>query len=355
MSSSLDRAMSSAVMGDVPEAGARTRVSVIVPVYNGGPALERCLAALAASQGPEDEIIVVDDASTDGSGDVAGRAGAVVLRLERNAGPAAARNHGARRARGDVLFFVDADVAVGPGSIDHVRAALDAHPEVAAIFGSYDVDPTAPGLVSRYKNLLHHFVHQHSETEAATFWAGCGAIRRPVFTAIGGFDEERFRKPSIEDIELGYRLRRAGHRIRLDKALQGTHFKRWTVASLVRTDVMGRAVPWTKLILESEQLLDDLNLRRDQRWSAALVGFAACMLPLVPWRPALVVVPAAALLAVIGLNRKLYAFFLRRGGLRFAAGAVLLHWFYYVYSGLAYLAVWGSFRLRALTAAARGR
>jgi GT2 family glycosyltransferase len=341
--------------GDAPPAGARIRISVIVPVYNGGSDLARCLAALAAGRRPHDEIIVVDDASTDGSGALAAGLGATVLRLERNAGPAAARNHGARHAQGDVLFFVDADVAVAPGSLDHVRASLDAHPEVAAIFGSYDVDPTAPGVVSRYKNLLHHFVHQHSATEAATFWAGCGAIRRTVFTEVGGFDQERFRRPSIEDIELGYRLRRAGHRILLDKALQGTHLKRWTMASLVRTDVMGRAVPWTRLILESGQLLDDLNLRRDQRWSAALVAFAAGTVLLVAWRPAFIVVPAAALLTVIGLNRELYAFFRRRGGFRFAVAAVLLHWFYYLYSSLAYLAVWGPFRWRALTAAVRGR
>ena len=97
------------------------------------------------------------------------------------------------------------------------------------------------------------------------------------------------------------------------------------------------------------------SLTRRLAWPAALVGFAACVLLLVPWRPALIVVAAAALLAVIGLNRELYAFFRNRGGLRFAAAAVVLHWFYYLYSSLAYLALWGHFRLRALTATVKGR
>jgi glycosyltransferase involved in cell wall biosynthesis len=77
--------------GDAAPAGARMSISVIVPVYNGGSDLTRCLAALAACRGPHDEIIVVDDASTDGSGALAAGLGAAVFRLERNAGPADTR------------------------------------------------------------------------------------------------------------------------------------------------------------------------------------------------------------------------------------------------------------------------
>lgn len=341
-------------LGDAGGSGQPIHISVIVPVYNGRPAFECCLAALVACRGPDTEIIVVDDASTDGGGSVAAHIGARVLRLATNAGPAAARNHGARHALGDVLFFVDADVVVAPGTVERVRTALDTRPDVAAVFGSYDMHPSAEGIVSRYKNLLHHFVHQHAETEASTFWAGCGAIRRAVFDEVGGFDETRFRRPSIEDIELGYRLRRAGHRILLDKELQGTHLKHWTFRSLLWTDVTCRAVPWARLSLESRHLLNDLNLRRDQRLSSALVAVAAVGLLLVPLRPGLIVIPVAALLAVIGLNRRLYAFLLRRGGLSFAAASLLLHWLYYLYGGLAYLAVWAGFRLRALVRSVGG-
>jgi glycosyltransferase involved in cell wall biosynthesis len=322
-------------------------ISIIVPVYNGRPALESCLAALCAHLPPDAEIIVVDDGSTDGSGAVATRMGARVLRLDANAGPAAARNVGARNARGDIFFFVDSDVAVAPGALDRVRVALDPRADAAAVFGSYDMNPSANGIVSRYKNLLHHFVHQNADTEAGTFWSGCGAIRRRVFEEIRGFDQERFRRSSIEDIELGYRLRRAGYRIRLDKALQGTHLKRWTFRSLLWTDVMGRAVPWSRLILERRQLIDDLNLRREQRWSAALVALSAIGLLLVPWRAEVAVLPVAALFAVIWLNRRLYAFFVQRGGVCFAGACIALHWLYYFYSGLAYLAAWVGARLRS--------
>ena len=330
------------------------RLSVIVPVYNDQGALAQCLAALTDSCPAGVEIIVVDDASTDGSAMVAARLPVRLVRISTNAGPAAARNHGAQHAKADLLLFVDSDLIVAPGTLDQVIRLFDRQPDVAAVFGSYDASPAAAGIVSRYKNLLHHFVHQNGEAEASTFWAGCGAIRRSVFEEVGGFDQARFRRPSIEDIELGYRLRRAGHRILLDKTLQGRHLKRWTFRSLLRTDVIGRAIPWSRLVLESRQPVADLNLRHDQRLSAALVGLGAVCLVLAPFQTALAAIGGVALLTVIVVNRRLYGFFTRQGGLAFASACLLLHWLYYLYSMLAYLGVWASVRLRRVWSRAAG-
>ena len=334
--------------------GSSIRLSVIVPVYNDQNALGRCLGALTGSCPPDVEIIVVDDASTDESAAVAARLAVRLVRLPANVGPAAARNCGARHARSDILLFVDSDVIVAPGVLDHVTTLLGNRPDVAAVFGSYDATPAEAGIVSRYKNLLHHFVHQNGKAQASTFWAGCGAIRRSLLDELGGFDQERFRRPSIEDIELGYRLRRAGHRILLDKTLQGTHLKRWTFRSLVRTDVMGRAIPWSRLVIESRQPVDDLNLRHSQRLSAALVGLAVVCLALAPLRTGLAAVAAVALLTVIVLNRRLYGFFIRQGGLAFVGACLLLHWLSYLYSAVAYLGVWASVRLRRTRERASG-
>ena len=118
---------------------------------------------------------------------------------------------------------------------------------------------------------------QVGHPDASTFWGGCGAIRRSVFIGVGGFDAERFPRPSIEDIELGHRLRVAGYRIRLDRSLQGTHLKRWRLLSVIRTDIACRAVPWARLILINRRVPDDLNLKMDQRVSAGLVSLAALL------------------------------------------------------------------------------
>ena len=324
----------------MPEHEVAVHLSIVVPVYNNAQDLRECVGALRAEAGPDTEIIVVDDASTDDTPAVAAALGVRTLRLPANAGPAGARNHGVRHAQGDVILFVDADVIVAPGTLARVRRVFADRPDVAAVFGSYDATPRAAGYVSRYRNLLHHFVHQNGHGEACTFWAGCGAIRREVFLAAGGFDERRFPRPSIEDIELGVRLRRSGHTILLDRTIQGTHLKRWGLVSMIRTDITQRALPWSRLILEADGLPDTLNLKQDQRLSAGLVLLAGLALALSVLDGRSALVAAGALATVLVLNRALYAFLFRRGGLAFATVSVGLHMLYYVYSALSYGVAW---------------
>ncbi len=327
-------------------------LSVVIPVHNGGEDLRRCLAALAKSRRLPDEIIVVDDASTDASAAIAGAAGALVLPLAQGPnGPAVARNRGAAQARGDLVLFLDADVAAHDDTLERIERYMAAQPDVAALFGSYDDNPAKPGIASRYKNLLHHYVHQHGRREAGTFWAGCGAVRRDVFARMGGFDTA-YGRPSIEDIELGVRLRRAGYRVWLCADVQVTHLKRWTIRSLLRSDIRDRAIPWTQLILRETDLPADLNLDAKSRLSAVVAWLLVGLLAAGLWLPALWlgVVAALALLGV--LNADLYTFFWRRGGWLFTVGAIALHILYYLYSSFIFgsMLVWhvlGKVRRRA--------
>jgi len=242
-------------------------------------------------------------------------------------------------------------VAVAPDAIRRVLALFEQRPEVSAAFGSYDASPRAPGLVSQYRNLLHHFVHQQGNPEASTFWSGCGAVRRTIFAEAGGFDEGGFGQV-VEDIDLGYRVRRAGHRILLDKDLQGTHLKTWTLRSLIRTDVKLRAIPWSRLIMEHGSP-NDLNLKTDQRLSAALVLLLLVSLLLAPFRPILLLVAGGAFAAVAVLNRALYGFFLKQRGLRFTTGAIPLHLLYYLYSAGSFAWVWFGVRWSRLATGSR--
>ena len=290
------------------------------------------------------ELIVVDDGSRDATGEVARRHGATVIRHERSRGPAAARNTGAARARAAVVLFVDADIVLAEDAISRVLDAFGADPALAAVFGSYDDTPACRTFVSDYRNLLHHFVHQSARENSGSFWAGLGAIRREVFLALGGFDE-RYQRPSIEDIELGVRLARAGHRVRLQKRLRGTHLKRWTLASVLVVDVRDRAYPWARLLLRSGRLPVDLNLRHEHRVSAALVWLAAALVLALTLGPAAARGPliAALLLAVGGLlalNRGFYLFLLDRRGPLFAARAVPLHLLYYAYASATFGWCW---------------
>jgi hypothetical protein len=221
---------------------------------------------------------------------------------------------------------------------------LAAHPECAAVFGSYDAAPDHPGLVSQYRNLLHHFVHQRARRDAVTFWAGCGLVRRSVFLAVGGFDE-RYRRASIEDIEFGGRLRAAGHGIRLCPEAQTTHLKAWTLRDVVWSDVRDRAVPWTQLILQQGRLPRDLNLDLGSRLSAGAAWVAVLSLPFaaaLPWARWLA---AAALGTIVLVNAPLYVFFLRLRGLRFALAGAALHGLYLLYSSAVFASLSARHRL----------
>ena len=265
-----------------PQGDRRASISVVVPVHDGAGDLDRCLAALSRSTRAPLECIVVDDASRDDAVDVARSHGARVLELDAQRGPAHARNRGAEMALGDVLFFTDADVIVHPDTLERAVTLLESDSDVDAVIGSYDAEPTDPSFVSQYKNLFHHWVHQTSQEEASTFWTACGAVRRDLFLNMGGFNES-YERPSMEDIEFGFRLRRAGRRIRLDKELTVTHTKHWRFWRLLYTDVFRRGIPWIALMLRDRFAPEDLNLSRESKLGTlfafglvlSIVGLAA--------------------------------------------------------------------------------
>ena len=316
------------------------KLSVVIPVHNGGQNLRMCLKALVDSARPPDELIVVDDASTDGTAHIAVQYGTVVpTQSELPVGPARCRNRGAALATGDILVFLDADVQVHRNTLALMEEYFLQAPGVAALFGSYDDQPPHRSLVSLYKNLQHHFVHQHSQRDAASFWTGAGAIRRDVFLRLGGFRED-YSRPSIEDIELGVRLKAAGYRIRLCPDVQVTHLKRWSLLSLLRTDILDRAIPWTRLIFSTSRLPADLNLDWRSRASALCVWGLLALSILGLWFPFTWIGVLLLVGSVIAANFPLYRFFYAQGGPGFAAGAMILHFFYFLYSSFTFGWVW---------------
>ena len=275
-------------------------LSVVVPATDSPACLPRCRAALESAEDGPDEIIVVESPSS--------------------LTASAARNHGVERASGDVVVFVDADVVVHRDAFRRVRDAFDQQPDLVAVFGSYDDAPDAPGRVSTFRNLLHHHVHQRGAGPAETFWTGLGAVRRSAFLAVGGFDDVRFPHPSVEDVDLGDRLWRAGGSLLLDPSIQGTHLKAWTFRSMVWTDFARRGVPWVAMQVRNRRISGALNLGWRHRASAAAA--VAALAGAAARRPA---VTGASLGAFVALNAPFYAVLARRQGPAGALVGMALH------------------------------
>ncbi len=314
----------------------RPMLTVIMPAFNATATLRAALEALRASTLPRElyELTLVDDGSTDETSLIGAEYCDRVIRLSgKPHGPAFARNRGAEVARGEVLVFVDADVVVHPDALSRLVDRFKAEPATSAVFGSYDDRPSSPGLVSQYRNLLHHYVHQRGRGQAQTFWAGLGAIRRTDFVQVGMFDEWHYARPQIEDIELGRRLNITGHHIVLDPDIMGTHLKRWTLGATLLADFQHRGVPWMWLLIQegSPAKEGSLNVRAIER---VLTGLAALALltPIVALltHNARWLLAAVAIGALIGaVNFGFYRFLMRIRGFPFALAVFPLHLAYY--------------------------
>ena len=194
---------------------ARVEVSVVVPARQAAATLSRTLRALARSDfAGVSEVVVVDDASTDATGALAGAAGARVVRLERQAGPAAARNAGVAAARGALVAFTDADCEPTPGWLGAVVCGLGS---ADLVTGPVRPDPAVP--VGPYDRTL-------SIAGASPLFETANlAVRRAVIERAGGFeaftpgDGRPGLRPRLEqghfgeDAVFGWRARRAGARI----------------------------------------------------------------------------------------------------------------------------------------------
>jgi GT2 family glycosyltransferase len=319
------------ISSEVPEKRVHSRISLIIPVHNGGAAFQVCLTCVRSLSPPPFECVVVVDGLDEFSLNMARGSGARVFTNPNKGGPAAARNLGAFQAEGEILFFVDADVALPSNAVEIVSEVFGRENEIDALIGSYDDAPSEQDFFSQFKNLFHHYTHQSSCEIASTFWGACGAIKTDVFKEAGGFNPV-YTLPSIEDIELGYRLKRAGFSIRMVKSLQVKHLKKWSMKRVLMADVFYRAIPWTKLIFTYGKLHNDLNLRISDRIasiSAVLfcLGFFASII-----NPVFLPVTLGSFFLSLFINQRLYKFFYQKRGVFFLLGSVVWHWIYYCYS-----------------------
>ena len=325
---SVDRGSIEARMGAEPDSPS---LSIIVPVHNGGAHLGDTLAAIGASGIARDgyELIAVDDASTDGSVVVAARYADTLVRLKGHPrGAAYARNRGVDQACGDLIAFVDADVRVRRDTLSRMIAVLNADAGIAAVGASNDGTSADGGVATHYWNLLQEFGAQQHGGFGIQFSASCGVVRLSALLTVGMYNEWLFRGASLEDLELGQRLRNGGYRVLFCDDVPVSHLRRQSVRRVFATT-------WRR----SSLLVRSLGYRRSREFAAGHVvhvlrsatGFAVAFATVMALASAFAfhtswIVPVAlASGAVLLTNYDLLRFFARRRGLVFTVAAIPLH------------------------------
>jgi GT2 family glycosyltransferase len=311
-------------------------ITVIIPFHRNLSHLAASVPAVRRSM-PTADLLIVADGAIEDCGPLAEAWSARVVAMNGPLGPAAARNRAASVSRSDLLAFVDSDVVVAPDALPGMCRLLEHDDRLAGVFGAYDLFPPERNFMSQYKNLSHAYIHERGATRASTFWAGLGVVRADAFRQVGGFDE-RFRRPSVEDIDLGYRLVRAGYALRLDAGFRGRHLKRWTLWSAIVTDVRARGIPWTQLIHRFRALTNDLNTNLTLRASVVLAYGVAISLVLALAIPRAAIVAAAMLAVLVGMNFGYYRWFAQTRGLAFALRVVPVHLIHHLCNGLSFIA-----------------
>jgi len=197
-------------------------ISAIIPVYNSEKTINFAIkGVLSQKKYNEVEVIVVDDGSTDMTAEKVRSFPNVRYFYQKNAGPASARNRGAREAKGDILFFTDSDCIPPPDWIEKAIVHFN-RVEVGVVSGTYDLIEGSNLLA---KCIHMEIMHRHQERMPVypkSFGSYNFCIRKKIFQEVGGFNEQ-YGSASGEDNDLSYKILKAGYKIYFEKGSRVKH------------------------------------------------------------------------------------------------------------------------------------
>lgn len=305
------------------------KISIIIPVFNASAAINETLSHLFASHYNNFEVIIVDDASTDDSVEVAGRFPVKIVKLDRNSGAAAARNKGSLQAIGEILFFIDSDVWVKNNTLELIEKAFSDPHNPAAIIGAYTPEQPIASFYSHFQNFYTFYNHDKCQKETrglvSWFWTACGAIKRDVFLKMDGF-REIYTGASAEDMDLGYRLSDENYPIILDKKIEVTHAHFHSMKSILRNNFK-KAAAWGELYLRKNiagKYKHGFTSSRNYV-TMLLVALSAIFLVISPFSFHCFMGLLLILFLIAVVNREFYHLIATKKDYLFAAKAFLFH------------------------------
>lgn len=298
-------------------------LSIVIPTYNAERFMPALLGSIFNSAVENMEVIIVDDCSKDNTVQIAQKYPVRVIELDKNSGPARARNIAVDEAKGDIIFFLDSDVIVKEGSIKEVERYFRENPNAKCVIGICETEPLNKGFVPKYMAMFE-FIHLigTKDNKVSVFAPRCGAIKKDFFKEIGGYDET-YKGADVEDFELARRINKVDCIILNQKIMVRHQFANFKQA--VR-NYFKRAVMWVHLFFK-EKRLDNAGPTATSNGIAAICAFLSLsLLPFVLFLPTAKYMFLFLVLIFFLSNMKWWNFMRKEAGLLFAVKSLFLNY-----------------------------
>lgn len=248
--------------------------SVIIPAYNAERTIKKCLDSVAKQDFSDFETIIVNDCSTDQTKEIISQYNVRQIILEKNQGPAAARNWGIKEAKGDILVFIDSDVAFrDKNALSKLAEVFKKRTEIDGAIMIKDKVPLNRGITPLYWAYYKYYLWNQPGEYQTSFTTERSAVKKYVFDKVGLFNE-KYRKADVEDFELGYKMNEAGFKMLIVRDIKVLHHFETFEQSTKKT--LKRSWQWIRLFLKRKKF--DSVYSTKERGVKTLVG--ATVLPL---------------------------------------------------------------------------
>ena len=299
-------------------------ISIVIPTYNASKFMPHLLDSIFKQAIDDMEVLIVDDCSTDNTVEIAGQYPTRIIKMDKNGGPAKARNKGVEEAGGDIIFFLDSDVVVLDGTVREVKEYFENNPSAKCVIGVCATEPLNRGFVPKYMAMFE-YIHLLGapDKKVSVFAPRCGAIKKRLFQEAGGYDES-YKGADVEDFELARRINKMDCIILNPKMLVRHQFVN-NVDEAIR-NYFKRAVMWIHLFLRDSQF-DNAGPTSPSTGIAAICAFLSFMsLFLVPFVNMAGYAFILLLIVFMLANLKWWDFMRKEAGLLFAVKALFLNY-----------------------------
>jgi len=299
--------------------------SIIIPNYQGGATIGRCLEAVFASTFRNFEVIVVDDCSKDNSIEVIKSFPCKLIRLESHCGAAQARNIGAADCSGDILFFTDSDCILQKDTLSIASRTVTLENSNTVIGGTYTRIPFDSSFFSLFQSIFVNYSETRDLEHPDYIATHAMLINARSFRKSGGFNETFL--PIIEDVDFSHRLRQDGYRLIMDPAIQVQHIFNFSLYRSLRNAVR-KSMYWTMYSIKNNDVLADsgtasLGLKTNV---AALISIGLFLLAfLLTGNNVFILTIPIILVLNLYVNKGLLAAFYSTKGFLFAVAATLYY------------------------------